>query len=252
MAIVFANQIVTAVSHGIFADDSGPLPAENQVQTAVDFGFNDEYTGTYGGSPAIPAVPTVSLVLSDNDVTVTIAGDDDVTNYLYYRASSDSSWQSGGSRSGDGDIVKSNIAYDIPYVFIVKAVDGSDLVNYSQGYIVTATETVASDFQTNIEGNAKDWIEDFDYKIVNYLPSGGGSRSIKALVDYEGQDASPIFIVTVENDSTTGISSSELNRGGDKIQFTDPITGSSISRRIVIILDQDPAIIVLRMGLEER
>jgi hypothetical protein len=227
------------------------LPTAGQVQTGVEYA-GGQLTGTYGGSPAVPAVPTVSLVLSDNDVTVTIAGDGDVTNYLYYRAGSDSSWQSAGSREGDGDITKSDIAYDVPYVFIVKAVDGSDLVNYSQAYIVTATETVASDFQTNIEGNAEDWIEDFDYKMVNYLPSGGGSRSIKALVDYEGQEASPIFIITVENDSTTGISSSEVNRGGDKVQFTDPITGNSQSRRIVNIVDQDAAIMVLSMGLEER
>ena len=60
-----------------------------------------------------------------------------------------------------------------------------------------------------------------------------------------GAGNAPGYMVTVQNDSTSGISSSEVNRGGDKVQFTDPITGDSKSRRIIKILEQDPATMVL-------
>jgi hypothetical protein len=68
--------------------------------------------------------------------------------------------------------------------------------------------------------------EDFAEAIVYYF-AVGGSRSINAIVDrnppaiYDaaGTVVMPSFIVTIDNDCTTGVTRGEMNTGGDEIEL---------------------------------
>jgi len=78
-------------------------------------------------------------------------------------------------------------------------------------------------------------------------------RSINAIVirdqiatlSEDQASVAPVFRVYVANDSTDGISSSELNLGGDQITLP-PRDGKSAERRsITQLLQQDPGMLVL-------
>ena len=77
----------------------------------VGLGFG---TGEVG---AAPNAPSITCTAGTNQVTVTIDGDDSVTNYVLYKAATDSDWTAGGNRSGDGDVVVSSLDNDVPYTF---------------------------------------------------------------------------------------------------------------------------------------
>lgn len=89
---------------------------------------------------------------------------------------------------------------------------------------------------------------------VTYKPRAGGTRSINAVVFREsllgvtedgGETVSPMFEVHVCNSSTLGISSTELDCGGDKISFPvrDGMTASD--RAIVRLITIDEGMLVL-------
>lgn len=78
-------------------------------------------------------------------------------------------------------------------------------------------------------------------------------RSIKAVVIREevttltenGEVTSPLFQVHVANDDTIGISSVELDTGGDQISFGIRDGEASTRRTIVRLLTQDSGMLVL-------
>jgi hypothetical protein len=81
---------------------------------------------------------------------------------------------------------------------------------------------------------------------VIYYPAAGGSRSITAMVlrdelsaiaelgDVQGQ----AVIVRVLNDSTSGISSSEIETGGDEIAVALRL-GEAVARRAIVRVQAD-------------
>ena len=85
--------------------------------------------------------------------------------------------------------------------------------------------------------------------IAIYTPRSGSSRSIEVLIHYIGPEllagvrggSRPHLEILIKNDATTGISSHEIDTGGDKL--TLPLRIGRISRivRIVEILNQDRA-----------
>lgn len=90
---------------------------------------------------------------------------------------------------------------------------------------------------------------------VTYKPRGSvTTRPIRAVVEREqlatvnedgGETVAPMFIVHVANDSTLGISSDELDTGGDKISLPvrDGMTASY--RAITRLISQDNGMLVL-------
>lgn len=82
---------------------------------------------------------------------------------------------------------------------------------------------------------------------ATYLPRAGGSRLIQAIIDRniptgvagvsEGNE--PNFLVGVRNSLTAGISSSEIDTGGDHIQIPPRLGGAAVVRRIDAIRWQD-------------
>lgn len=78
---------------------------------------------------AAPTTPTISVV-DDGDgdaITVTIAGDAGVTNQVYYKLTTASAWNDGGTRSGDGDVQITGLTDQAVYDVIVQAIDGDYL-----------------------------------------------------------------------------------------------------------------------------
>lgn len=101
--------------------------------------------------------------------------------------------------------------------------------------------------------------DDFAETVTYYPHVGFGetetSREIKAIVirnqietsSADGGDVViPVFEVYVKNDSTLGISSSELDTGGDKILIATRIGGTAKKRSIVYLVDQDEGMIQLQ------
>lgn len=89
---------------------------------------------------------------------------------------------------------------------------------------------------------------------VTYMPRSGALRSIVAVVMREeitliaedgGQANAPVWRVHVHNSETTGISSTELNMGGDKISFSPRDGQQPIAKVIQRLLLQDHGMLVL-------
>jgi hypothetical protein len=89
-------------------------------------------------------------------------------------------------------------------------------------------------------------------RTISYLPLVGGSRSIKAVIDYMPVEAlpgipaanSPKVTITVANDATKGISTAEFDSGGDMVNIPWPHQYSAKqNRRIVQKLMEDAGMV---------
>lgn len=203
-----------------------------------------------------PTTPTLSIVTGTGQVTATIDGDSGVTNYLRYKAPSDTSWRDGGSRSGDGDLVVTGLSSDVPYVFVAYSIDDDNVASLpSVACLATLSETATEgEFDDLLVDTTDEFLETFG-EDIKYLPAGGGQREIVAIVD-RGQPApldgaphghSPLLTISVANDSTTGISSSEIDTGGDKVELAVRIGETVQQRRITKVLSQDAGMMKLEI-----
>lgn len=95
---------------------------------------------------------------------------------------------------------------------------------------------------------------DFAEAVTYWARGSGTGRAINAVVSREqivGFDADnnqvnlPAFQVHVANSSTTGISSSELNTGGDQIAFPPRDGKAAVRKSITQLLIQDHGMLVL-------
>jgi len=89
-------------------------------------------------------------------------------------------------------------------------------------------------------------------KTITYLPRGGGSRNIEAIIEYPGPGAiggmassgsRPIMDIYIENSSTSGISSAEVDTGGDKLDVPLRFGLTAARVRITRIVAQDKAVL---------
>lgn len=93
-------------------------------------------------------------------------------------------------------------------------------------------------------------LQEFGETIV-YLPGGGGSREIQAIVDRDppaildaaGNEVVPQFVLRVNNSCRSGISSRELDTGRDQLQFVKRI-GEVIPATLSVgmLLSQDAGV----------
>jgi len=113
---------------------------------------------------------------------------------------------------------------------------------------MTLHDMIQSDAET-VFCNANDFAEP-----VTYYARHGSARSINAVVVREtlaaftedgGDSVLPVFEIHVINDSATGISSDELNLGGDSIEFAVRV-GQDVSKRSITKLTiHDEGMLVL-------
>ena len=90
---------------------------------------------------------------------------------------------------------------------------------------------------------------------VTYYPKAGGSRAITAIVnrgqpgglDGPPHGAAPRLIICVENDSTSGISSDEIDTGGDEVKVAVRIGETAQKRRITKIVTMDAGMMELEL-----
>lgn len=89
---------------------------------------------------------------------------------------------------------------------------------------------------------------------IQYLKRGGADpRSIKAIVDRSPPEIitatpsqiAPKFVVSVANDSTYGISSTELTLDGDALTFADREGKAAEKHIISSLIRQDAGVLVL-------
>lgn len=96
--------------------------------------------------------------------------------------------------------------------------------------------------------NANDFAEP-----VLYYKRAGSARTIQAVVIREalsvlsedGDNVIPMFEVHVANDPAKGITSDELNLGGDSIEFAIRVGGPKTRRSIMKLLSHDEGMLVL-------
>lgn len=207
------------------------------------------------GTPARPSTPGLSIVTGDGSVTATISGDGGVTHYLKYKGTGHSSWQDGGSRSGDGTLVVSGLKNDVPYIFIAYSRNGQGPVSLpAVAKLATLIDDTSNDFDELLEDTVSQFLDEFA-EDIKYLPAGGGQREIRAIIDREpptdldgaphGQ--APRCTITVANNSTTGISSSEIDTGGDKVELAMRMGETVQQRRITKIASQDAGMMTLEV-----
>jgi hypothetical protein len=71
-------------------------------------------------------------------------------------------------------------------------------------------------------------------------------RQVAELISDEENRALTVFEVHVINDSTTGITTTEIDLGGDSIEIADRVGKLARPRSIIQIQDQDEGMIVLQ------
>lgn len=88
---------------------------------------------------------------------------------------------------------------------------------------------------------------------VTYYPQGGGSREIQAAVDRGVVSdipggRTPMAMMLITNDATLGITSAELDRGGDRIGYPVNIGEDATIRPIKQMPSQTTGMIILEVN----
>lgn len=203
-----------------------------------------------------PAAPSLSVSASDGTVVATISGDDNVTNYLKYKSTSQSEWQDGGSRSGDGTITVEGLASGVLYIFVAYSEDDTtkliSLPSAPQHASFAIADSTENEFDAMLADSADDFLTELGEE-GEYLPVGGGSREITAIVDreppieLEGGPRTSLLFITVKNDSDEGISSSEVNFSGDKYKLPVNIGETAVEKKIARRVYQDAGMMMLEL-----
>lgn len=111
-------------------------------------------------------------------------------------------------------------------------------------------------FQQELIDSAEEFLDTLGGEEITYLPAGGGSRTINAIINRDQPaelgDAphghAPLAVIVVRNDSTEGISSDEIDiGGGDKVQYAVRLKKTPQARRITKIISQDSGMLRLEI-----
>lgn len=110
-------------------------------------------------------------------------------------------------------------------------------------------------FQQELIDSAEEFLDTLGGEEIVYLPAGGGGRTIKAIVNRDQPaelgDAphghAPLAIIAVRNDETDGISSAEIDTGGDKVRYAVRLKKTPQDRRITGIISQDSGMLRLEV-----
>ena len=113
---------------------------------------------------------------------------------------------------------------------------------------------MATDCDLALKASADSFFLLPDVETIIYLPLSGGSRSISAIVSRPGPaeigplagGSRPHIELLVKNDATKGISSDEIDTGGDRVTVALRKGITAVKLRITEILHQDAAMMRLR------
>lgn len=88
---------------------------------------------------------------------------------------------------------------------------------------------------------------------VDYFPRGGSARRIRAVISRNGPEnlpnvaggSTPQFTALVRNHATLGITSDEVDSGGDTIEVGPRVAEVPKTRRITEVLNHDAGLMLL-------
>lgn len=208
------------------------------------------------GPNGVPATqPTIKVVAEGTTVTITIDGDDDVTNQLMYLASADTDWTNGGQHVGDGDIVISDLTRGTTYIFSAYSISGDSIVSlFAAPAIVTIAMPDADNIFDTINREATEVLLDANGIEILYHPGGGNDqRAIDAILVYGPLEEipggkAPLIGIMTRNTAVRGISSVEFDRGKDEITIQVNIDDDPMRRPLTGMPKQDKAMIQLEVN----
>lgn len=110
-------------------------------------------------------------------------------------------------------------------------------------------------FDEILEDTAGGFIDRLGGETITYLPRAGGSREIQAVVNRRPPESipaaprgfAPLLTILVLNNAVSGISSNELDKGGDKVTVAVRIGETAQNRKISGIEMQDTAMLKLEV-----
>lgn len=116
---------------------------------------------------------------------------------------------------------------------------------------MTLADRIVSD-AGNVFLNSDHFAESVTYYPFRMQPGARTARTIKAVVTRNqvstfnpDEQIVPEFEVRVANDSTTGISSAELNTGGDQIAMAVRVGETPTRRSVQTLIEHDEGMLVL-------
>ena len=123
-----------------------------------------------------------------------------------------------------------------------------DLDGAAAPAVVAPSITAESEFDIAAVAAVDNFLDVFG-ETVTYYPAGGSSRSIQAVIVRKEVEAmagfsdvnNPVAIMQVANDSTRGIASFEIDRGGDEIEYSYKLGKTAQRRKITRLTEIDYA-----------
>lgn len=208
----------------------------------------------FGAGGDSPSMPTLSVSVSGTTATATIDGDSGVTNWLYYAAENDAEWTT-DSRAGDGTIVVADLVVGVRYTFVAVSESAAGFSDPSLPVDVLIQTTTTSVQNGLLSGEAETFLANFG-EPVTYHPKGGSTRDIIAIIDRNPVASirglphgnTERALIIVKNDADDGISSSEVNTGGDKIAYNVRIGQTEQQRGIRSIVWNDVGMMHLEVA----
>jgi hypothetical protein len=96
--------------------------------------------------------------------------------------------------------------------------------------------------------------DEFAEQIV-YNFAAGGTRTINAIIDRNPpqiiEDMEPtrseVIQIVVANDATSGVTSAEVNTGGDYVSLAPRFGGTASNRRVARIVEHDEGAMILEL-----
>lgn len=83
---------------------------------------------------------------------------------------------------------------------------------------------------------------------VTYFPESGTARRIEAVIERPGPEGNrEVVELLVKNDSSSGISTSEIDTGGDKVEVSQRTNKRPVQLRIVEVLHHDAAMLKIKL-----
>lgn len=208
------------------------------------------------GPNAVPAnQPVIEVSVLDTTVTVTIDGDDGVTNQLMFMAETDTDWTNGGQHSGDGDIAVADLDRGTTYIFSAYSFTGDSIVSLFAAPVLIDIPMPDDD---NIMDTAdRDGVEALlavHGTEILYHPGGGdGQRAIDAVLEYRPLEdipggKAPLIAIHTRNTAERGISSAEFDRGLDEITIPVNIDEDPERRRLISMPSQTKGMVKLEVS----
>ncbi len=216
--------------------------------------FGLDTWGAFGPNGVPATMPTIIAVADGTTVTVTIDGDEGVTNQLIYKAQADVGWTDGDTHVGDGDIVITDLERGTTYIFSAYSATVDAVVSlFAPPAIITIAMPDADNIFDVEDRQAAEALLSVTGTEILYHPAGGNDqRAIDAILVYgEVEDIpggrAPVIAIITRNTAERGISSNEFNRGADEVTIETNIDDPAIRRSLVDMSTQTKGMIKLEV-----